>query len=106
MTQGVLQAFRRRLSIKEAIAFANVLPVCLRALFVTDWDIDQEIKPFGTREEMTLEVASLREKHNFSTPTAILDVARVLRQHVDEEAFDKLLETINPGAIAFWKVEL
>ena len=33
MVQGVLQAFRRRLDIKEAIGFANVLPPVLRALF-------------------------------------------------------------------------
>jgi len=37
MTQGVLQTFRRRLSFEEAMAFANVLPLLLRALFVTDW---------------------------------------------------------------------
>ena len=42
MTQGVFQVFRRRLSTKEAIAFANILPICLRALFVSDWDINEE----------------------------------------------------------------
>lgn len=39
MNQSVFQVFRRRLSTHDAIAFANVLPICLRALFVTDWNI-------------------------------------------------------------------
>jgi uncharacterized protein (DUF2267 family) len=37
MVQGVLQTFRRRLTLPEAIQFAGVLPVVLRALFVADW---------------------------------------------------------------------
>jgi len=95
--------FRRRLSTKDAIAFANVLPICLRALFVTDWDINEEKKPFENRDVMTEEVKSLRKDHNFSTDTAIQDVARALRKHVDEEAFDKLLKQLPKGAIEFWK---
>lgn len=102
MTQGVLQVFRRRLSTQDAIAFANILPICLRALFVTDWDVNEEKKPFGSREAMTREVKSLREKHNFSTETAIRDVAEALRRHVDEEAFDKLLTQLPEGAVEFW----
>ncbi|WP_206171818.1 hypothetical protein [Thiorhodococcus mannitoliphagus] len=47
------------------------------------------------------EVKSLREKHNFSTETAIQDVARALRRHVDEEAFDKLLAQRPEGAVEF-----
>ncbi|WP_277422477.1 DUF2267 domain-containing protein [Cyanobacterium aponinum] len=52
---------------------------------------------------MTEEVKSLRKDHNFSTDTAIQDVARALRRHVDEEAFDKLLKQLPKGAIEFWK---
>lgn len=102
MTQGVFQVFRRRISIEDAIAFANVLPVCLRALFVTDWDTGEERKPFESREVMTSEVKLLRGEHNFSTETAIRDVARALRRHVDEEAFDKLLAQFPEGAVDFW----
>jgi uncharacterized protein (DUF2267 family) len=40
MVQGVLQTFRRRLEISEAIRFAGVLPPVLRAIFVADWDQD------------------------------------------------------------------
>ena len=102
MTQGVFQVFRRRLSTKDAIAFANVLPICLRALFVTDWDTDEERKPFTDREAMTAEVKLLREEHNFSTDTAIRDVARALRRHVDGEVFDALLAQLPDGAVEFW----
>ena len=104
MTQGVFQTFRRRLSTQEAIAFANVLPVCLKALFVTDWDIDEPRKPFEAHEAMTKEVRLLRSEHNFSTDTAIRDVAIALRRHVDEAAFDRLLAQLPSGAVEFWKI--
>ena len=103
MTQGVFQVFRRRLSTKEAIAFANVLPICLRALFVTDWDIEEKRKEFEDRETMNQEVKLLRPEHNFSTVTAIRDVAQALRRHVNEESFDKLLSQLPEGAVEFWK---
>lgn len=103
MTQGVFQVFRRRLSTKDAIAFANVLPICLRALFVTDWNLDEERKAFEDRETMTNEVKLLRAEHNFSTDTAIRDVAQALRRHVDEETFDELLAQLPEGAAEFWE---
>lgn len=105
MTQGVFQTFRRRLSTQEAIAFANILPICLRALFVTDWDLDEPRKPFEDRETMTQEVKSLRSEHNFATETAIQDVASALRRHIDEEAFDQLLAQLPEGAITFWRTD-
>jgi len=103
MTQGVFQTFRRRLSTQDAIAFANVLPICLRALFVTDWDPDEPRKPFADRETLMQEVKSLRAEHNFATETAIQDVASALRRHIDEEAFDRLLAQLPEGAINFWR---
>lgn len=104
MTQGVFQVFRRRLSPQDAIAFANVLPICLRALFVTDWNLDEERKDFEDRETMTNEVKLLRPEHNFSTDTAIRDVAQALRRHVDEAAFDAILARLPDGAVEFWAV--
>jgi uncharacterized protein (DUF2267 family) len=103
MTQGVFQVFRRRLSTEQAIAFANVLPICLRALFVTDWDVNEQKKPFEDSASMAQEVRMLRPDHNFSTDTAIRDVAKALRRHVDEARFDKLLSQLPEGAIEFWK---
>jgi len=55
---------------------------------------------------MTEEVRSLRTEHNFSTETAIRDVARALRRQVDEVRFDKLLSEFPDGALEFWDPEL
>ena len=103
MTQAVFQVFRRRLSTREAIAFANVLPVGLRALFVSDWTPGEEPCAFQERETLTDEVRSLRAAHNFSPETAIRDVARVLRRHVDEAAFERVLTELPAGASDFWE---
>ncbi|MFM7442543.1 MAG: DUF2267 domain-containing protein, partial [Tabrizicola sp.] len=56
--QGVLQAFRRRLTPQEAIDFAQVLPAVLRALFVADWRFHDPAPP-GTRADWTAEAMAL-----------------------------------------------
>lgn len=103
MAQGVFQVFRRRLDIKDAIRFAGVLPAGLRALFITDWDPDEPKRQFEDRVTMTKEVQALRADHNFAPETAIRDVARALRKHVDEEAFNIALARLPEGAVEFWK---
>jgi uncharacterized protein (DUF2267 family) len=102
MVQGVLQTFRSRLTVQETALFANVLPVCLRALFVTDWNPSEPAKSFQDRATMTKEVQALRGQHNFSPSSAIADVATVLRRFVDEEQFDQVLEQLPEGAQDFW----
>jgi uncharacterized protein (DUF2267 family) len=104
MVQGVFQVFRRRLDIKDAIKFANVLPVGLRALFISDWDTEEERKSFVDHELMTEEAKQLRPNHNYSTDTAINDVAKALRRHVDEDLLDETLRGFPEGAIEFWRV--
>jgi uncharacterized protein (DUF2267 family) len=104
MAQGVLQAFRRRLDLKDAIRFANVLPVGLRALFVADWDPDEPRRPFEDRETMTREVQNLRPLHNYAPDDSIAIVVRALRRNVDQQAFDRVLATLPEGAVEFWKV--
>ena len=104
MAQGVLQAFRRRLELKDAIRFSNVLPVGLRALFVADWDPDEPRRPFEDRETMTREVQNLRPLHNYAPDDSIEIVARALRRNVDQEALDRVLATLPEGAVEFWKV--
>lgn len=103
MTQGVFRTFRRRLEIRDAIRFANVLPPVLRAIFVADWDVDEPKRPFESRREMTLDVQSLRADHNFSPDTAIKDVATALRKAVNEESLDKVLATLPQEAALFWR---
>jgi uncharacterized protein (DUF2267 family) len=102
MVQGVLQVFRRRLDIKDAICFANVLPVGLRALFVTEWDTDEPKRQFEDRVTMTKEVQALRHEHNFAPDSAIRDVATVLRRHVDEASLNQILDRFPAGAAEFW----
>jgi len=102
MTQAVFQVFRRRLSTREAIAFANVLPVGLRALFVSDWIPGEQPRDFQDRATMTGEVRALRAAHNFSPETAIRDVSRALRRHVDEATFEGVLAQLPEGARDFW----
>lgn len=103
MVQGVLQTFRRRLEIKDAIRFANTLPAVLRALFVADWDVDEPQRLFEGLAVMTIEVQQLRGDHNFAPDTAIHNVATALRKHLDEESFDKVLATLPDGAVEFWR---
>ncbi|WP_462322205.1 DUF2267 domain-containing protein, partial [Halochromatium sp.] len=86
----------------EAIAFANVLPVGLRALFVSDWTAGEEPRDFQDRATLTDEVRALRAAHNFSPETAIRDVAPALRRHVDEAAFERVLAQLPAGATDFW----
>jgi uncharacterized protein (DUF2267 family) len=102
MAQAVLVTFRRRLSVIDAIRFANVLPPVLRALFVADWDPEEPQREFTDRAELTLEVQGLRRDHNFSPETAIQDVATALRRHVDQKALNELLERMPSGAAEFW----
>ncbi|BBM04095.1 DUF2267 domain-containing protein [Microbulbifer sp. GL-2] len=105
MTQGVFQVFRRRLSLADAIRFSQTLPPCLRALFIEQWDVTEKKKPFADLQTMTQEVRNLRPDHNFSTDTAIQDVAWALRKHVNEEVFDRMLDTLPAEAKAFWSVK-
>lgn len=52
---------------------------------------------------MTREVKALRAGHNFSTDTAIRDVAAALRRHVDTADFEALLATLPPEARRYWQ---
>ena len=102
MLQAVLQVFRHRLTVGQAIAFANVLPPVLRAIFVSDRDVDVPVKPFVDRDALMKEVRAFRHDHNLSTETALEDVTVVLRRHVDRAAFERVLGQLPPGARGYW----
>lgn len=102
MLQAVLQVFRHRLTVPQAIAFANVLPPVLRAIFVSDWDAEAPIKPFVSRDELMREIRAFRHDHNRSTESPIEDVTSTIRRHVDREAFKRVLDTLPPDARHFW----
>lgn len=105
MVEGVFRTFRRRLSVAEGLAFANVLPPVLRALFVEDWDTSEPVQPFASRAAMTAEVQALRAAHNFSPANAISSVASALRKHVQQERLELVLARLPAGAIQFWAAE-
>jgi len=105
MVQGVLQAFRRRLTPAEVALFANVLPPLLRALFVADWNPDEPRRPFEGRDVLTREVQALRPDHNLAPESSIRDVATALRKNIDEAALDRVLAQLPPGAADFWRTD-
>lgn len=102
MLQAVLQVFRRRLTLAEAIGFAGLLPPVVRAIFVSDWDTQEPVLPFADRGSLMAEVRQLRHNHNLSTPSAIEDVTAALRRHVDETKLQAFLGKLPPGALDFW----
>lgn len=102
--EAVLFVFRRRLDLKAAIRFAGVLPPVLRAIFVSDWDVDAPQRPFADRATLTREAQMLRQHHNFSPDTCIHDVAVALRRHIDALTFDTVLATLPEEAVEFWRV--
>ncbi|MCU0902828.1 MAG: DUF2267 domain-containing protein [Tabrizicola sp.] len=100
--EGVLQAFRRRLTPQQAIDFAQVLPAVLRALFVADWQLDKGPLPPGTRADWTAEAMALRPHHNLTPPNCVAATALALRQSVLREDLDRVLSTLPPFAAEFW----
>ncbi|MBX9468353.1 MAG: DUF2267 domain-containing protein [Rhizobium sp.] len=104
MLQAVLQVFRDRLTVAQAIDFANVLPPVLRAIFVSDWDVEAPPKPFVGRNELMKEVRAFRHDHNLSTDTAIEEVTATIRRHVDPATFERVLRTLPEKAGDFWSV--
>lgn len=102
MVVGVFQAFRRRLSVVDALKFANVLPPGIRALFVADWDPNEAIKAFSPPEELLDEIRSVRRQHNFSPDNAHEAVVIALRKNVNTEVLDSTLQAISVEAYQFW----
>lgn len=102
MVVGVLHTFRRRLTVRQVVRFSTVLPPVIRALFLEQWDPDQEVADFGTEEQLLDEVRSVRPKHNFSPQDAIVAVAKALRNRVDQVEFARALAELPPGATQFW----
>lgn len=100
--QGVLQAFRRRLTPQQAIDFAQILPSVLRALFVADWTLEDSPSAPGSREDWTREAMALRPHHNQTPPNCIEATAFALRKSVLRQDLDRVLATLPPFAAEFW----
>lgn len=100
--QGVLQAFRRRLTPQQAIDFAQVLPSVLRALFVADWQLNEGPLPPGIRADWTAEAMALRPHHNLTPSNCVEATALALRKSVPRADLDRVLATLPPFAAEFW----
>ena len=104
MVEAVLLTFRHRLDVDQAIRFAAILPPVLRAIFVANWDIVEAKRPFQNRQALTREVQSLRKDHNFAPDSAIYDVAKALRAHIDQVELDDFLAGLSDEAREYWSV--
>lgn len=100
--QGVLRAFRRRLTAQQAIDFAQVLPAVLRALFVAEWRLDEGPVPPGTRAAWTAEAMALRPHHNLTPENCVEATALALRKSVLRGDLERVLATLPPFAAEFW----
>ncbi len=103
---GVLQVFRRRLTPAQGIAFADLLPGVLRAIFVYRWPVGAPPVPFADRRAMAREAQQIRPDHNLTPDHCIEAVAWALHRHVDHRALARCLADIGPQAQAFWHVEV
>lgn len=103
MVVGVLHAFRDRLTVRQALAFAAVLPPMIRALFIEDWDPEQDVQPFGGPDDWLADVRAVRPAHNFSPPDAVASVAGALRKHVDASAFEAVFAHLPAEARRYWQ---
>ena len=99
--EGVLRAFRARLTPQQALDFAQVLPSVLRAIFGSQWQIAPPLPP-GTRSDWTQDAQSLRPHHNLTPPNCIVATAIALRKSVQRSDLDRVLATLPAFATDFW----
>ena len=102
--QSVFLCFRRRLTVDQALAFADLLPAVLRAIFVADWRPCAPVL-WKDRAELTAECKSLRPHHNLTPDNCITATAIALRSRIPATDLDPLLLKIGPEALAFWHVD-
>lgn len=100
---GVFRTFRRRLTPEQAIAFAQVLPAVLRALFVADWTFDAPLAP-GIRADWTAEAKAQHPNHHLTPDDCVEAVALALRKSVLPEDLARVLTTLPALAAEYWSV--
>ena len=104
-TRSVFLVFRSHVEPQVALDFANALPPVLRAIFIEDWNLTSPVTPIPDKEKLLAEVKAVREAHNFSTDTAIADVALALRRNMNELDYDLMLQKLPAEVAQFWKME-
>lgn len=101
--EGVLLTFRRRLTVAQALRFADILPAVVRAIFVFRWQ-PAVPAPWGGRDAQTKEAMALRPNHNLTPNNCIEATATALRAVVRADEIDPVLAQIGPEAEAYWQV--
>ena len=101
-TEAVLHAFRARLPAAQALAFADLLPCVLRAIFVANWDIAAAPRPWPDREALRAEMLALRRDHNFCPPDLLEDLLRAIPATMRAPDLDRVLDRIGAEARRFW----
>jgi uncharacterized protein (DUF2267 family) len=100
--RGVLHVFRDHLSIEQGLAFAEVLPPVLRAIYVEDWRPNPNPPAFPNERQLTAEVRARRRDHNLASDTSIRDVAQALKRNVAAGDFRRVLDKLPPEAQRYW----
>lgn len=101
--EGVLTAFRHRLTPEEALAFADALPCVIRALFVQGWRMEKP-RPWASRDDYAAEARALRRDHNFAGERVVEAVSYGLHRAIGADRLRKALAAIGPEAQAFWEL--
>ena len=101
--QAVLISFRARLSVQQALDFADLLPAVLRAVFVSDWQVAWPL-PWSGREEIRAEMRALRPDHNFCPPELLEHLLRAIPATTRQMDLERVLDRIGPEARAFWRL--
>lgn len=102
-TEAVLHCFRARLTLPQALGFADILPTVLRAIFVASWH-PMPPRPWGTRADQIAECKALRPHHNLTPDTCIDAVAEALYAQILTTRLAPVLAAMGPQAEAFWYV--
>jgi len=100
---AVFQVFRRRLTVPQALAFADILPCVLRAISLWRWPPAAPL-PFADRATLTREAQAIRPHHNLTPNNAIEGIALALRRQVLAIDLDRVLATLPAGAAEYWQV--
>lgn len=104
VVRAVLHVFRDHLGVEDALAFAEVLPAVLRAIFVEDWHPSASPQRFPDHATLVAEVRANRRDHNLASENSIADVATALRRNVNVADLDRVLAKLPPGAAEYWAV--
>ena len=102
--RAVPHVFRDHLTATDALAFAEILPAVLRAIFVEDWHPAVDPPPFPDRQALIEEVKANRRDHNLASESSIGEIATALRRNVDSTNLDRVLTKLPAGAADYWRV--